>query len=277
MRKRSVNGLNPSETTSILHVELNVASSRKPVSKSIIQVKPIFQKTLEKSIYVFVIVDDANKPTKLIFDNLIDSVVTPNVESNVVTSVKGYVSSNVVGSVDTSVRSASEIVILDKPRSLKTIGQSSMNIVVVDGIVFEIFHVSKVVDSVTLSSLTKVVVVSPKETSPESDVVSDVETSWTNMLIILMAVWSIESLNVVEENDSDDFPLDQAIAQSVTEIELYMGVYLSLCALKEIEAMRNANVLVAAASQSKGDIGSVVDKPKQIVPEKDVVPDVDTS
>ncbi|MCI36504.1 hypothetical protein A2U01_0057727, partial [Trifolium medium] len=32
------------------------------------------------------------------------------------------------------------------------------------------------------------------------------------------------------------------------------------------------NVLVAAASQTKDDIGSVVDKPKQTVPEKDVVP-----
>ena len=48
--------------------------------------------------------------------------------------LKVFVSLNVVGSVETSVRSASEIVILDKPRSLKTIGQSSMNVVVVDDI-----------------------------------------------------------------------------------------------------------------------------------------------
>ncbi|MCI76680.1 hypothetical protein A2U01_0097950, partial [Trifolium medium] len=31
--------------------------------------------------------------------------------------------------------------------------------------------------------------------------------------INLMVVWSIEVLNVVEETDPDDVPLDQAIAQ----------------------------------------------------------------
>ncbi|PNX64674.1 hypothetical protein L195_g062232, partial [Trifolium pratense] len=55
-----------------------------------------------------------------------------------------------------------------------------------------------------------------------------------------------------------------------------MGVYFPLCALKEKEAIRN--VLVAGVSQTKKNaIGSVVDKPKQTVPEKDVEPGADVT
>jgi hypothetical protein len=71
----SVNGLNPFETISIMHVELcpktrvepNVETSRKPVSKYISRVNSIIQKTLEKSIFVTVVIDDVNEPLKLIF------------------------------------------------------------------------------------------------------------------------------------------------------------------------------------------------------------------
>jgi hypothetical protein len=83
----SMNGLNPSETTSIMHVELcpethvepNVVTSRKPVLKSIRRVNPICQKTLEKYIFVIVGVDDINEPLKLIlFNPANDSVVVPS-------------------------------------------------------------------------------------------------------------------------------------------------------------------------------------------------------
>ncbi|MCI39316.1 hypothetical protein A2U01_0060547, partial [Trifolium medium] len=40
--------------------------------------------------------------------------------------------------------------------------------------------------------------------------------------INLMVVCSIEVLNVMEEADHDDVPLDQAIAQSMTKGELIM-------------------------------------------------------
>ncbi|PNX68100.1 hypothetical protein L195_g063824, partial [Trifolium pratense] len=65
-----------------------------------------------------------------------------------------------------------------------------MNVAVVDDTVVENVHVSssKVVGSDTLSSLTKVVVESPKETSHTSNVISDVETSWTNPLVLLKPV-----------------------------------------------------------------------------------------
>ncbi|MCI12252.1 hypothetical protein A2U01_0033355, partial [Trifolium medium] len=114
------------------------------------------------------------------------------------------------------------------------------------GSVVESVHVSlsKVVGSDPLSSPTKVVVDSadgsPKETLSKSNVISDVETSQDQpvsvvetgsvisqtdadmvmrifnlmrLKINLMVVWSIEILNVVEETDPDDLPLDQAIAQ----------------------------------------------------------------
>jgi hypothetical protein len=88
-----------------------------------------------------------------------------------------------VGSVEISVRFASETVSLDKPRFLETISQSSMNVVVADKTVVERVHVSpyKVVCSDTLSSPTKVVFestsCSSKETLPEFNVIPDVETS----------------------------------------------------------------------------------------------------
>ncbi|MCI17379.1 hypothetical protein A2U01_0038526, partial [Trifolium medium] len=111
------------------------------------------------------------------------------------------------------------------------------------------YAIFKVVGSDTLSSHTKVVVESPKETSPMSDVILDVETSQDQLVSVvetcsaipqteadmvlrvlnlmmlkinLMVVWSIEVLNVVEETDLDDLPLGQTIAQSVTERELVM-------------------------------------------------------
>jgi hypothetical protein len=78
-----------------------------------------------------------------------------------------------VGSVRTLVRSASETVSLDKPRSVETICHSSLHVVVVDDTVVESVHVSssKVVCYDTLSSPTEVVVVestgcSSKETLP---------------------------------------------------------------------------------------------------------------
>jgi hypothetical protein len=40
--------------------------------------------------------------------------------------------------------------------------------------------------------------------------------------IHLMMVWSIEVLNEVEENDLNDLPLDQVIAQSVAERKLIL-------------------------------------------------------
>ncbi|MCI56405.1 hypothetical protein A2U01_0077656, partial [Trifolium medium] len=58
----------------------------------------------------------------------------------------------------------SETVILDEPRSVETIGQSSLNVVVADDTVVESVHVSpsKVVGSDNLSSPTKVVVEPPQ-------------------------------------------------------------------------------------------------------------------
>jgi hypothetical protein len=40
--------------------------------------------------------------------------------------------------------------------------------------------------------------------------------------IHLMMVWSIEVLNEVEENDLNDLPLDQVIAQSVAKRKLIL-------------------------------------------------------
>ena len=53
-----VNALKPSETALSLHVELNVETFVKPVYKSISQVNPIFEKSLEKSSFVTIVVDD---------------------------------------------------------------------------------------------------------------------------------------------------------------------------------------------------------------------------
>ncbi|MCI17000.1 hypothetical protein A2U01_0038147, partial [Trifolium medium] len=109
----------------------------------------------------------------------------------------------------------------------------------VDDTVVESVHVSpyKVVGSDILPSPTKDVIESPKETLPESDVIPDVETSQDQpvsvdetgsaipqtdadmvmrilnlmwLKINLMVVWSIEVLNVMEEADPDDLPLDQS-------------------------------------------------------------------
>lgn len=91
----------------------------------------------------------------------LEPIKTPNVETNVITYVKGLVVANVVGSVGTSEKSSSETVSIDKPRVEKTPGQSSLN-VVVDDIVNKSIH----------ASLSKTMV-----TDPESGVVSDVATS----------------------------------------------------------------------------------------------------
>ncbi|MCI75492.1 hypothetical protein A2U01_0096761, partial [Trifolium medium] len=44
--------------------------------------------------------------------------------------------------------------------------------------------------------------------------------NFMRLKINLMVVWSTEVLNVVEETGLDDLPLDQDVAQSVTEREL---------------------------------------------------------
>ena len=54
----------------------------------------------------FVVVNESHTMTCL----YLEPIKTPNVESNVVTHVKDFVSSNVVGSVGTSVRCTSQTV-----------------------------------------------------------------------------------------------------------------------------------------------------------------------
>ncbi|MCI06662.1 hypothetical protein A2U01_0027722, partial [Trifolium medium] len=141
----------------------------------------------------------------------LESIKIPNVEPNVVTPAKGPVSSNVVGSVGTSVRSVFETVSLDKPRSVETIGQSSMNVVVDDDTVVESVHVSPPKDQ-------PVSVVEIGSAIPQTD------ADMVLRVLNLMVVWSIDVLNVVEETDPNDLPLDQAIAQSVAERELVLYV-----------------------------------------------------
>ncbi|KAI5433247.1 hypothetical protein KIW84_020507 [Lathyrus oleraceus] len=91
----------------------------------------------------------------------IEPMKTPNVELDVVTSAKGHIVSNVMGSVGTSKKYASEIASLDNPRAKKILGRSSLNVVVNDTIDKSI-HVP----------LSKILVV-----DPGSGVVSDVATS----------------------------------------------------------------------------------------------------
>ncbi|KAI5406005.1 hypothetical protein KIW84_052672 [Lathyrus oleraceus] len=80
---------------------------------------------------------------------------------DVVTSIKGHVISNDVGSVGTFDKSGSETVSLDNPRAEKTLDQSSLNVVV-----------NEIVDKTSHVSLSKILVA-----NPESGVVSDVATS----------------------------------------------------------------------------------------------------
>lgn len=91
----------------------------------------------------------------------LEHIKTPNVDPDVVTSTKGHVVTNVMGSVGTSEKSASKIVSLDNPRAEKTLGQSSLN-VTIDDIIDKSIHVS----------LSKTLVA-----EPESGVMPNVTTS----------------------------------------------------------------------------------------------------
>lgn len=64
----------------------------------------------------------------------LEPIKTPNVEPDVITSSERPVVTNVVGSVGTSEKSASETVSLDSPRDEKTLGQYCLNVVVNDTI-----------------------------------------------------------------------------------------------------------------------------------------------
>ncbi|MCI41260.1 hypothetical protein A2U01_0062493, partial [Trifolium medium] len=60
----------------------------------------------------------------------LDAINPKNVEPNVVTSTKGSVSSNVVGSVETSKKFAFETVSLDNPRTIESVHVSPSKVVV---------------------------------------------------------------------------------------------------------------------------------------------------
>ncbi|KAI5401313.1 hypothetical protein KIW84_065965 [Lathyrus oleraceus] len=58
----------------------------------------------------------------------LDPIKTTDVEPDVAASAKGYVIPKVVGSVESSGKSDTGTISLNKPRSDKTLGQSSMNV-----------------------------------------------------------------------------------------------------------------------------------------------------
>ncbi|KAI5390058.1 hypothetical protein KIW84_075402 [Lathyrus oleraceus] len=115
-------------------------------------------------------------------------IKTPNVEPDVVTSAKGPVVSNVVGSVGTSKFFAYETVSVDNPRAEKTLGQSSWNVVVND-----------TVDKSIHVSLFKILAA-----DPESCVVSDVTTS------LVQPNHSIKTTqeNFHGESDNESVPIE---------------------------------------------------------------------
>lgn len=112
----------------------------------------------------------------------LEPIKTPNVEPNVVTFAKGPIVLNVVGSVGTCEKYASEIVSLVNPRAEKTLGQSSLNVVVNDTINKSI-HVS----------LSKILVANPK-----SGVVPDVATSLSQL------DHSVETIQDKSHGESDN-------------------------------------------------------------------------
>ncbi|MCH89058.1 hypothetical protein A2U01_0009951 [Trifolium medium] len=210
----SVNGLNPSETTSIMHVELctetrvepNAETSRNPAYKPIILVNPSFQKTLQKSIFVTVIVDDVvNEPPKLIFDNLTDSVVEPDVEPSHV-------------QIESVAEPSSEktVVLYEPSRTpispvIKTVVEST---IVTPHIPFEF----NVIPDVETSQNQPVSVVETSSEIPQTNV--DMVLRVLNLMWLKINL--IELLNVVEEIDPGDLPLDQAIAQNVIMLKRVM-------------------------------------------------------
>ncbi|MCI17110.1 hypothetical protein A2U01_0038257 [Trifolium medium] len=202
-----------------MHVELctetrvkpNAKTSRNPASKPIIRFNHFFQKTLEKSIFVTVIVDDVIiEPPKLIFDNSTDSVVEPDVEPSHV-------------QIESVVEPSSEkAVVLYEPS--KTLISPVIETVVESTIVTpHIPSESNVIPDVETSQDQPVSVDETDYAIPKTD--ADMVLRILNLMwlkINLMVVWSIKDLNVMKEADLDDLPLDQAIAQSVTERELVM-------------------------------------------------------
>lgn len=112
----------------------------------------------------------------------LEPIKTPNVEPNVVTSAKGPIVLNDVGSVGTSEKYASETVSIVNPRAEKTLGQSSLNVVVNDTINKSI-HVS----------LSKILVGNPK-----SGVVPDVATSLSQL------DHSVETIQEKSHGESDN-------------------------------------------------------------------------
>lgn len=173
----------------------NVSESFTPSMS--IQIPPNEVRNVESSI--------ADKKPHTMTSLYLKPIRTPDVKTYVVTSAKGLILSNVVGSVGTSGKSSSKTVSLDNPISEKTLGQSSLNVVAND-----------TVDKSIHVSLSKTLVA-----DPGSGVVPDVATS------LAQPDHPVETTqqNSHGESDNEFVPIEslEKSQEDVSEAELVGG------------------------------------------------------
>lgn len=109
-----------SDATPIIVVPERVPTKRGTKTPTAKRDKPSNIRNFESSVAI-------KKPHNML-SLYLEPIKTPNVEPDVVTSVKGPFVLNVIGSVGTSKKIISETVSLDNPRAEKTLGQSSLNV-----------------------------------------------------------------------------------------------------------------------------------------------------